>query len=284
MKKKLNPRHSVGDILFPLQLYSMWKHLSSARTHNVVGLTQELMPWDHPFLSGVLRAERLGKYFFVFLKKLEFTAFSIDIGKEFSGIPPWVETFLFSLSYSLHYVPLIQEMLYFSLCCLPNEYSSLSIGTEKHLFTRFFSNLVLMDKVNSTRHHNMTLNSGRWLERLASLSVLIGQVVILEVNFVALYTCACARTIAFQSLNLTSVFCFSFVFGHGSGSTSSPVCTAPTFLWGPAWRVWTFSSLSSLVSPSCLNTPALERCGVMMCANWYAHVYVLMTCCCLMFE
>lgn len=65
MKKKINPRYSVSND----GIFSSFSFCLSVRPSKPVGssranqtfpavLWQELMPWDHPYLSGILRAER----------------------------------------------------------------------------------------------------------------------------------------------------------------------------------------------------------------------------------
>lgn len=73
MKKKLNPRNAVGVLFFLIArssifcFYSKWCYSDAFIIVLYFKLQlqcltpafpQELMPWDHPFLSGVLRAER----------------------------------------------------------------------------------------------------------------------------------------------------------------------------------------------------------------------------------
>lgn len=60
MKKKINPRYSVSDEeTFPTLLpFSLCLNLVVFEQSPAAVTMQELMPWDHPYLSGVLRAER----------------------------------------------------------------------------------------------------------------------------------------------------------------------------------------------------------------------------------
>lgn len=63
MKKKLNPRNSVSRPPLQLQyspilIIKLLNICIDAHFSPPAFILQELMPWDHSFLSGVVRAER----------------------------------------------------------------------------------------------------------------------------------------------------------------------------------------------------------------------------------
>lgn len=63
MKKKLNPRNSVSGHPPQLQyntilIFKLLNLCIDAHFYPPAFILQELMPWDHSFLSGVVRAER----------------------------------------------------------------------------------------------------------------------------------------------------------------------------------------------------------------------------------